>query len=74
MKQSYCGYVMIIMSLFWLLETIPMAATSLLPILLFPIFGIMTSREVTSVYIQDILMLFLAGKSIILKFFNHYSF
>ncbi|RNA04445.1 solute carrier family 13 member 2 [Brachionus plicatilis] len=59
-KQSYCGYVMIIMSSFWLLETIPMAATSLLPILLFPLFGIMTSRDVTSVYIQDILMLFLA--------------
>lgn len=49
------------MSLYWITECIPYAITSLLPVVLFPIFGIMGSKEVSSIYFKDILMLYFGG-------------
>lgn len=40
------------MSLYWILECIPYAITSLLPVVLYPLFGIMSSKQITSVYFQ----------------------
>ncbi|GIY26525.1 hypothetical protein CDAR_66341 [Caerostris darwini] len=39
-KELRCTYVMIIMASFWLLEPAPIAATALLPIVLFPLLGV----------------------------------
>ena len=46
---------------YWITECIPFAIVSLLPIPLFPLFGIMKSKEVTQIYFSDILMLFFGG-------------
>ena len=51
-KQSYCAFIMIIMSFYWLTECIPIGITSLLPMLLFPLFGIMSSKHTAQVYFQ----------------------
>ena len=38
--------VILLMAIWWITEAIPLAATALLPIVLFPLFGIMRGREV----------------------------
>lgn len=50
-----------LMSTWWLTQAIPIAATSLLPIVLFPLLGIQTSAAVSSAYINKQVFLFLGG-------------
>lgn len=49
------------MSLWWLTEAIPLGATALLPIALFPVLGVLPTRDAVSPYASDIVFLFLAG-------------
>jgi sodium-dependent dicarboxylate transporter 2/3/5 len=49
------------MSIWWLTEAIPLGATALLPIALFPALGIASTRDTVSPYASDIVFLFLAG-------------
>ncbi|XP_063988117.1 protein I'm not dead yet-like [Diachasmimorpha longicaudata] len=60
-KETKCAYVIIIMAMFWITEIIPPAITSLLPIVLFPFFGILDSREVSECYMNDTIMVFIGG-------------
>ncbi|MCB9832288.1 MAG: SLC13/DASS family transporter [Planctomycetes bacterium] len=46
---------------FWLFEIMPIPITSLLPILLFPLLGIMPSDRVAAAYAGDLTFLFLGG-------------
>ncbi|KAL3857576.1 hypothetical protein ACJMK2_012226, partial [Sinanodonta woodiana] len=55
------AYVVILMGTFWVLEVIPIAVTSLIPIFLFPLLGIMSAREVCFNYAEDTVMLFLGS-------------
>ncbi|MBI1314482.1 SLC13/DASS family transporter [bacterium] len=50
-----------LMSSWWLTQAIPIAATSLLPIVLFPLLGIQTSAAVSNAYINKQVFLFLGG-------------
>jgi len=45
----------------WITECVPLLATSLLPLALFPILGIASSREAAAPYANDLIFLFLAG-------------
>ncbi|GAB3068959.1 SLC13 family permease [Salinicoccus sesuvii] len=45
----------------WITEAIPIPATSLLPLFLFPLGGVMDSSATTSAYGNDIIFLFLGG-------------
>uniref|UniRef100_A0A7M4ENE5 Solute carrier family 13 member 5 n=1 Tax=Crocodylus porosus TaxID=8502 RepID=A0A7M4ENE5_CROPO len=55
--EARCGYVIILMAVYWCAEVIPLAITSLLPVVLFPLFGILESKE----YLKDTNMLFVGG-------------
>jgi sodium-dependent dicarboxylate transporter 2/3/5 len=45
----------------WITECAPIIATSLLPIVLFPLFGIASTRDAAVPYANDLVFLFLAG-------------
>ncbi len=53
--------VAILMALWWVTEIVPLAITSLLPVVLFPILGIMNGKDVSSTYFNHVILLFLGG-------------
>ncbi|CAF1180402.1 unnamed protein product [Adineta steineri] len=56
--QGRCGYVVIILSIYWITEAIPLPVTSLLPLILFPMAGVLTAEVVAPHYFKDIIALF----------------
>lgn len=53
--------VTLIMSVFWLAETIPIAATSIIPLFLLPLLGIVPAEQVATAYGSDIVLLLMTG-------------
>ncbi len=53
--------VAIVMALWWITEIVPLAVTSLLPIALFPMLGIMDGRDVSATYFNHVIFLFIGG-------------
>ncbi|MFP4136003.1 MAG: SLC13 family permease [Candidatus Acetothermia bacterium] len=51
----------VLMATWWVSEALPIAAVSLLPLVLFPAFGIMDSGDVASQYGHRLVFLFMAG-------------
>jgi sodium-dependent dicarboxylate transporter 2/3/5 len=47
--------------IWWITEAIPLGATSLLPLVLFPLLGVSSMREAAAPYANDLVFLFLAG-------------
>ena len=54
------GLVALLVTL-WTNEALPLGVVSMLPILLFPVFGILSTNEVTANYSKSIIFLFLGG-------------
>ena len=51
----------IMMSVFWITEAIPLAATALLPLIFFPVLGIASSKAVASQYMNSTVFLLIGG-------------
>lgn len=49
------------MALWWITEVVPLAITSLLPVVLFPTMGIMSGKATAPVYFNHIIFLFIGG-------------
>uniref|UniRef100_A0A8C1KAK6 Solute carrier family 13 member 1 n=1 Tax=Cyprinus carpio TaxID=7962 RepID=A0A8C1KAK6_CYPCA len=54
-----CAYILTLIALYWMTEVLPLSVTVHLPALLFPLFGIMKSLQVASVYFKDFHLLLL---------------
>ncbi|MGD9157348.1 MAG: SLC13 family permease [Desulfobacteraceae bacterium] len=50
-----------LMAAWWITEAIPLAATSLLPLVLYPIMGIMKGKSTAPIYINSTIFLFIGG-------------
>ncbi|XP_071110833.1 solute carrier family 13 member 2-like [Haliotis cracherodii] len=59
--KTQCAYVILVMAVFWITEAVPIAATSLIPIFLFPMMGLLSARTVSATYLNDTSVLFLGG-------------
>lgn len=50
-----------LMAIFWVSEAIPIPATALLPIVLYPLLGVMNSGAITPAYANHLIYLFMGG-------------
>jgi len=53
--------VAVLMAFYWLTDALPMAATALIPVVAFPLMGVLNASEVAPLYINNILFLFIGG-------------
>ena len=60
-KAPIMAAIVVIMAMFWIFEVIPIPITSLLPLVLFPVFEIADSKTTAVFYGKDIIFLFLGG-------------
>ena len=58
---TYTLCVGLLMAVWWITEIVPLAVTSLLPVALFPLFGIMDGKATSSAYFNDVIFLFMGG-------------
>jgi sodium-dependent dicarboxylate transporter 2/3/5 len=58
---TYTAAVALLMALWWLTGVVSLAATALLPVVLFPFLGIMDATSVASHYMNDVIFVFLGG-------------
>ena len=58
------GYTLAIaawMAIWWITEAVPLAITSLLPVVLFPLLGVMDGQTVSAAYFNHVIFLFIGG-------------
>ncbi|XP_027195412.2 Na(+)/citrate cotransporter-like [Dermatophagoides pteronyssinus] len=60
-KEAQCGYVVAVMITYWFTEVIPMAITSVIPVVLFPLLQIISTDEVAKSYFNGTVMVFLGS-------------
>jgi len=53
--------VAVFMAGLWVTQAVPLAATSLLPLALFPLFGIQTAEDTSKAFVEDVLFLYIGG-------------
>ncbi|XP_037512364.1 protein I'm not dead yet-like [Rhipicephalus sanguineus] len=56
--KSHCAYVVGVVGLYWIVEPIPLGATSLIPIVLFPMLGVLTTERTCQLYMNDTNIMF----------------
>ena len=52
MQAALCGYAVLIMAVYWMTESLPLPVTSLIPVVLFPLLGIMDTGAVCTAYMK----------------------
>lgn len=60
-KETRCAYVILLMAVYWMFEVVHLSVTSLLPVCLFPLFGVLDTASATAPYMKDAIMMYLAG-------------
>ncbi len=59
------------MAIWWITEAVPVAVTALLPVVLFPAFGVMNGKAVSAEYFNSIIFLFIGGFLVALAMEKH---
>ncbi|XP_058457407.1 protein I'm not dead yet-like [Malaya genurostris] len=56
-----CMYVVLIMAMYWVTEALPLPITSMLPIVLFPVLGVLSTDRTTMMYMKETMLMFIGG-------------
>lgn len=56
-----CLYVVLLMAGFWVTEALPLPVTALLPMVLFPLMGVLDSEKTSLCYLKETNMMFVGG-------------
>ena len=60
-EAIWCLYTILVMAVYWIAECVPLAITSMLPLVLLPLLGVASTAEVSPNYLNSTNMMFLAG-------------
>jgi len=60
-EASRLAGVALLMAVWWVSDAIPLFATALLPLVLFPVLGIMSERDTAPIYFNSTIVLFIGG-------------
>lgn len=60
-QEARAGYGVLLMTIFWLTSALPLAVTSLLPIVVFPLMDTLSTAQVCAVYFKESNVIFLGG-------------
>jgi sodium-dependent dicarboxylate transporter 2/3/5 len=60
-ELTHMAAVAVLMAIWWITDAIPLAGTALLPLVLFPLLGIMKTREAAPIYVNSTIFLFVGG-------------
>lgn len=58
---TYTLAIALLMAIWWITEAIPLAVTALIPVALFPVFGIVDGKTISSMYFNHLIFLFVGG-------------
>ena len=61
MRMSPITGILLWMAIWWISECVPLAITSLLPLVLFPVTGISSTKQIAPLYMNHIIFLFAGG-------------
>ncbi len=60
-EVTYTAAIAFLMAFWWITEALPIGLTSLLPILLFPMLGVLDGKTISNSYINYVIFLFIGG-------------
>ena len=60
-QAARAAYAIVIIAVYWVTEVVPIAATALLPLILFPALGVLSAEQTAINYLRDNNMLFVGG-------------
>ncbi|XP_063618827.1 protein I'm not dead yet-like [Cydia splendana] len=60
-KWQWCAYTLCVMAAYWVFECIPLPVTSFLPVIIFPLTDIMSTRTTCLAYINGTVVMFLGS-------------
>uniref|UniRef100_A0A2C9KM16 Citrate transporter-like domain-containing protein n=1 Tax=Biomphalaria glabrata TaxID=6526 RepID=A0A2C9KM16_BIOGL len=60
-QESKCGFIVLIMTVYWVTEAFPLPVTSVIPIALAPLLGVASSSRMCKVFLEDVSFLLIGG-------------
>ena len=60
-KVGKVAAVAVLMAIWWITEALPLAATSLVPLVFFPLLGVLSGSDISASYINSVIFLFIGG-------------
>jgi len=52
LQEATCAFIILVMAVYWVTEALPINVTGLLPVFMFPMFGVMTSVDVACAFFK----------------------